>query len=401
MRWVFCNPDNAAEMNAKQAVLERIDAWWNTFAGKTEALYDFFHNKAGWDLPGWMHEHLRTINQNLMWEYGPAVNSQGHRLIITPECEHYLRPMVTTILERAPSISGWEFYPYRLSSSLNEAKEAVLGATGIDISKWRCKASVGDGNVINLTYLTPSLIKKDEDEKTGAGFMTTEWLIGEELLDKWIGSVEVKPISHKGIMTLFSKSDTDTAPHIDQINSTVKTLIDSVKAKLPNTPFYIYGEDATWSAIKLTPRELPDYPGRKDLFTATTGLIDMWKSAHCGMFFSSERFTKNREIFCYIKIEHSEEFDRMDLEKRDAVESSLNNSLNPAGLGGVCGGGTGTRYCYIDLALLDLKKGIPATVDVLRKAGVSRRSWIQFFDTELSHEWIGIYEDSPAPPSIS
>jgi hypothetical protein len=397
MRWKFFNPDDESEAKTRQATLDSIHAWWKAFASRIQTSSDLFHNRVEWDLRGWMHEHLHAINPNLMWEYGPAVNCRGHRLVITPESEHCLRPLVKTIIERAPSFSGWEFYQYRLSSSLNETQKVVMDATGIDISGWHCKAAIDAGNRIKLTYLISSNIKKD-DEKTGAAFMTTEWLLGEELLDKWIGTIEVKPMPKSGILKIFSKAETDNSKHIAELNSIVNALIDGVKSMHPANPFYMYGENTTWSAIKLTPSELIDYPGRKDLFVATTGLIDMWKSAHDGMYFSSERFSGNDEVFCYIKIEHTDEFDGMDLEKREEVENSLASVLHPIGAGGICGGGTGVRYCYIDLALLDPEKAIPLIIKTLREARVSQRSWILFFDTELSQEWVGIYEKTPPPP---
>jgi hypothetical protein len=58
-----------------------------------EHLESFFDNHAEWDLAGWMQQHLQGIDSRLMWEYGPGAN-RGHRLIITPEGEHHLRPLV-------------------------------------------------------------------------------------------------------------------------------------------------------------------------------------------------------------------------------------------------------------------------------------------------------------------
>lgn len=58
---------------------------------------------------------------------------------------------------------------------------------------------------------------------------------------------------------------------------------------------------------------------------------------HNGTYFTSERFTRHHEIFCYVKAEHSEEFDGMDLERRGKVKSSLNSVLKTSRLGGVWG----------------------------------------------------------------
>jgi len=59
-----------------------------------------------------------------MWEYGPAVRTKGHRLVITPESRKDFRQLVRTILDRAPDLPGWEFYPYRLAEDLEQARSA-------------------------------------------------------------------------------------------------------------------------------------------------------------------------------------------------------------------------------------------------------------------------------------
>lgn len=65
------------------------------------------------------------------------------------------------------------------------------------------------------------------------------------------------------------------------------------------------------------------------------------------------------------------------------------------------GSGTGLRYTYLDLALVDLDQGIQVIRKRLQEGGVPKRSWIQFFDADLAAEWIGIYDDSPPPPMPS
>lgn len=81
--------------------------------------------KARWDLPRWMDDHLHPIHPKIMWEYGPAVSGDGHRFVLTPESAHELRPLVAKILERAPSIPGWEFYDARLPEDLESMKATV------------------------------------------------------------------------------------------------------------------------------------------------------------------------------------------------------------------------------------------------------------------------------------
>jgi len=81
------------------------------------------------------------------------------------------------------------------------------------------------------------------------------------------------------------------------------------------------------------------------------------------------------------------------------IEDALDDALARDGLGIHVSGGTGLRYSYIDLALTDLERGVERSRRALRKVGVDDRSWIQFFDADLSAEWVGVYPETPPPPS--
>jgi hypothetical protein len=80
------------------------------------------------------------------------------------------------------------------------------------------------------------------------------------------------------------------------------------------------------------------------------------------------------------------------------MEDALDAVLKPDKLGCSIGGGTGLRYSYIDLALTAVDQGIKRIRHALQAGNVRRRSWIQFFDSDLAAEWVGVYDDSPPPP---
>jgi len=81
-----------------------------------------------------------------------------------------------------------------------------------------------------------------------------------------------------------------------------------------------------------------------------------------------------------------------------AVEDALDEALVGSQLGAVISGGTGRIYSYIDLALAEVRPAIAVIRDVLRKGNIPVRTWLLFHDGRWRNEWLGVWEDTPAPP---
>jgi hypothetical protein len=116
------------------------------------------------------------------------------------------------------------------------------------------------------------------------------------------------------------------------------------------------------------------------------------------MIFTSSCHSRFGELFCYLKIDGIDVPRERFVEFRSDIEDTLSPALAQAGVGCCIGGGSGIRYSYIDLALTDVNQAIPIIRQVLSARRVPLRAWLLFFDDELSHEWIGIYAQTPEPP---
>jgi hypothetical protein len=407
MRWLYFDPSNPEEAAAHAAVMNRMDEWWNRFAAKTADLVELFAQRSVWDLPAWMEQALRPVSSHLMWEFGPAISGNGHRLVITPEAAKHLRPMVQTLLERAPKLPGWEFYPYRPPEDVEMAKQTVAARTGGDLSGTMATAMIGEHNRIDLCYHYPETRGADEQRAFQNAFVATETLLGEELLDKWVGSITVQAIRKRGASTKTLGRARPPVPGLlplERLKPTFDALIASIQDQLPDQPYYVFqpGLDASSDAdafvIELEPTPTDDYPRREDLFVAIGTNQGVWRAQYQDECFYSERFSRHGEIFCYLKMDGSEGLDEEKFADRSAIEDALNQALVPNRVGCVIGGGTGLRYSYIDLALADLAAAVPLIQSRLRAGNINRRTWLLFFDAPLSHEWIGVYDDSPSPP---
>ncbi len=387
MRWKYYTPGERPEEDAARAMLlTRIEAWWRAFAIKSGDLDRLFTNQSEWDLVGWMEQHLQSIDPRLMWEFGPG-STGGHRLVITPETDHHLRPLVDEILARAPTLPGWSFFSYRKSESAEHMAVAVKSRTGVEPAFTGIGLTAGECNRIDLAFQFPqAFLDGRHGVARSQAFLATESLLGEDLLTDWVGRLDAvgqvaEPLPPGSIRRAFV------------------TLAAGQRANIPARPFLGRLESLSWTEIDLKPKKAEDYVHRYDLLAAVTCAPDMWRNAHSGELFWSGRFSRSGETFCYLKIDRGGPLRRSAVADRIKTEDALNHALRPAGLGCVIGGGSGRRYDYIDLALLDVRAAAEMIRSVLRQGKPNtRRAWIQFFDNILGAEWIGIWPDSPAPP---
>src|SRR5262249_27825207 len=163
--WKFLNPQDRASIRRREALEAKMDRWWQTFRAKTKDLDDLFHQRSEWDLPSWMERHLQSIDTQLMWEFGADPAGHGHYLVITPESQRHLRPMVETLLDKPPKLKGWTFYRYRRPESLEVALQTVEARTGSAFPEARVRASVGDNRRIDLVFQSADFTPDDNDAR--------------------------------------------------------------------------------------------------------------------------------------------------------------------------------------------------------------------------------------------
>jgi hypothetical protein len=216
MPWLFPDPNDPDEKREHQRVKRAIARWWKQFAARRADLDALFDGRKEWDLPAWMHQTLQAIDPRLMWEFGPGPG--GHALAITPEAVRELRPLVGLILAAAPKLKGWTFHPYRQAIEADAAVEAVQARTGVDVSGTRVHVWMGPHRLLELDYRPGPKAPRDRRKALHAMLVLTEYLLGEEALDHWAGTVSVRRGSGGRWLGL------------ERLRSTAEALRDSVPA---------------------------------------------------------------------------------------------------------------------------------------------------------------------------
>src|SRR5215211_7457155 len=113
MPWRFINPRDAESVRRRQATLERIEAWWAAFSERARGIEPMVQRGEQAALHAWMRQHLLPFHPALQWEFGIDPEDGNHLLVITPGRQLRLRPMVDSLLRRAPALPGWKFSAYR------------------------------------------------------------------------------------------------------------------------------------------------------------------------------------------------------------------------------------------------------------------------------------------------
>jgi hypothetical protein len=399
MRWRFCEFDepDSAEARERQALREAMGRWWDAFARQADAVDRHFEKGADFDLPSLM-EFLAQVDPRLMWEFGPGIGKAGHRLCITPEIRQQLRPMLNELLALAPSLDRWQFYPYRVPDLVGPNPILIDGRTNISREGVTATATRGRGNRIDLHYFLPASAMTDDKLAQAFAFYTTERMVGEEMLDKWIAGIgavsENEPI----------QTGAKRLP-LDRLSSTIGAVVQSIIEQLPLVPRYAHNppndpEKPIGGVFKFPPPPVrEDYPGWSDLMFASAREIDLWRACH-GPAFYSDRYSRCGESFCYLKIDRRTGPDLSTVDARGKVEEALSEALAAKQLGCCYGGGTGRIYSYIELAITDVSKSVPLIRQVLRAFGHHERSWLLFHDQHLADEWIGGTDETPAPAPL-
>jgi hypothetical protein len=387
MRWHTSKYETAAEAAERKDLVRKIDAWWDAFratAPKIGAYFSVRDAHKEFDVAEWMHEHLSPIHEALMWEYGQALHQAGHRLVITPEYDRYLRPLTDEILRRAPTVSGFEFYGARLAEPLDDAIEMATHRTNSDLLLTGIDCKPGDGHRVDLTVsVRKTASEKEQDIAWSQASIIVNTLVGEELTDCWLGYIDISP------------SGTSLS-HLNKLKSGFYETVRQCQSKRPSHPFFQSDPNGTWTMYEMKPDPEKEITRRSDLFVYRTMIPEFFRTTHNGIPFYSQRFSARCERFIYLMLD-GREADMEAFEDKASIEDALEAALVPRGLGAMVGTGTGRRYSYIDLAVTDVFKACSTVVDVLRQGGIVKNSWILFHDDEWRDEWIGIYDDTPPP----
>ena len=166
-------------------------------------------------------------------------------------------------------------------------------------------------------------------------------------------------------------------------------------------PWHLRGDELSYQMFQMEPTEQADYPGRSDLLVGSTAIPGLWERLQSLEPVHSADFSACGETLCYLKIDGINGLEGSVFEDKSQIEDTLDEALRSSKVGCVVGGGTGLRYSYVDFAVTDFINACNTIRATLCAGKIPKRSWIMLFDSDKAGQWVGIWDDTPAPPQAS
>jgi hypothetical protein len=270
----------------------------------------------------------------------------------------------------------------------------------LDFSQARARAGFSRGHLLDIVLALPGGRNTLDEELAAAELV--ELVLGEARRSDWVASVTSLAAPRGGLLKVVqSTPDGGRFFALSELEATVAAAIQGIHAGLSSEPLWKLGGEQRWYLFELDVEPMAVYPDQADVALVSTFLPELVKCFLSGSPFASKRFSRAGELFAYLKYESRERDPRRALARRRVLEDALDAALVSERAGRVIGGGMGVVYSYVNFALSRVERAANAVRSVAERVGLGPRTWIQFFDTPLEDEWIGVREDSPPPPARS
>jgi hypothetical protein len=304
-------------------------------------------------------------------------------------------PLGRLLLAQAPRDLGLTLSLGRVAVPIELALEEVEQAHGVALGRASLRAGFGRGHLLEITLGVPGG-NGSEIEQIAAESLVRA-VLGDRLFETWVGAVHSSVEPRLGSLRVLDVRAPRSKLQVQELFDTVAAATHGVLSGLPDRSHAERAQagtepEAEWAMLEVEPMQDAAGGRKEDLVLASTSTPELLRcfldDAPC----ASRRFSRLGESFVYVS--YADELTNMKqrLARRAELEAALARGL--AAEGAVTGVGLGVHTSYLDLALCNLETGLERLVSILREHGAPRDSIVQFFDSELSEEWLSIWPDS-------
>lgn len=378
-------------------LVARIDGFWGEVARLEPSLMALRCTQTASDhLEARLTKAAQAVDRSLVVELdGPP---GATRFALLPGDDPGLQPLIERILSRAPAIASVTPVRHRVALAPLAAIDEIRARVGVDLTLARARIGFSRGHLLDAVVYAPGFGSASDERALDAANLLLPRLLGDEVFDTWVGSVDVAPMPRPSVLRVLDEQGARAETlSLDDVAPAVGAAIRGVHDALPDDPWHALARGEKWTLLESEPPIAQDYSRQDDVAIVSTVIPEAMKCFLEGDRFASRRFSKRGERFAYVKVDARDDSTDRRHALRLELEDALNTALVPSALGAVVGIGMGARYVHVDMALADIDACVAVVRDALRRIGVNRRSWILFLDSEWDREWIGVWDDATPP----
>ena len=338
----------------------------------------------------------------------PGDAAGGLRVAELAAAEACALPLAELLLSLAPADVGCLLSLGRPALSLERALEEARQHHSLELARATFRAGFSRGHLLEVTLGLPGGMGSEIEQNAAENLVRA--LLGDRLFETWIGAVHVTPAPRGGPLRVLDTTAPRSSLPLQELLPTVSAATLGVLRGLQESPRAVRstsesastnpGADGAgvsssqreqWTLLEVEPLDAASGSRKDDLVLASTCTPELLRCYLDGSPCASRRFSRSGEHFVFVSYQDDEPSAERRVAKRNVIESALCESVT--GLGAVTGVGLGVRTTYVDLALYNLETGLSHLVSKLRDLDAPVRTFIQFFDSELSDEWLSIWPD--------
>jgi len=173
------------------AAREGIDAFWAAWPELRRELDLAVAEHDTERMQQLLHEYVDAIHPELAWEHAKGL-SASDALVVSAEGSRELRSTAERWLRAAPEPDAvWEFHSAWQPDPGGLEYNLALNDVSLALPETTVTYEVdSERGYIDVTIHHPALPRLDDSSRTTFAFLFLDWLLGEDGVERWIGTVE-------------------------------------------------------------------------------------------------------------------------------------------------------------------------------------------------------------------
>lgn len=113
----------------------RVEAFWDWYAQVADRFYQTIEAKRCTDLTGEVSQKVDELLPGFAWVFGPGEND-GHSFTLSGEGDLHRQLLTQYWVSRAPTLTGWTFYPARQPGRIDGIRMEIEGQSFDPMEFW-------------------------------------------------------------------------------------------------------------------------------------------------------------------------------------------------------------------------------------------------------------------------